>query len=73
MLISRQFKRSKNQHFYAVSCIFRSCSDNNEQGVEFIIEKNNETTDSADKIVRASEENSSNAQELNDIIEKFSY
>ncbi len=48
-------------------------SDNNEQGVEFIIEKNNETTDSADKIVRASEENSSNAQELNDIIDKFSY
>ena len=48
-------------------------SDNNEQGVEFIIEKNNETTDSADKIVKASEENSSNAQELNDIIDKFSY
>ena len=48
-------------------------SDNNEQGVEFIIEKNNETTDSADKIVRASEANSSNAKELNDIIDKFSY
>ena len=48
-------------------------SDNNEQGVEFIIEKNNETTDSADKIVKASEANSNNAKELNDIIDKFSY
>lgn len=46
-------------------------SDNNEQGVEYIIEKNNETTETADRIIRVAEENSDNAKEINDIIDKF--
>ncbi len=46
-------------------------SENNEQGVEYIIEKNSETTETADRIVKVAEENSGNAQEINDIIDKF--
>ena len=48
-----------------------AASENNEQGVEFIIEKNSETTETADRIGKVAEENSDNAQEINDIIDKF--
>lgn len=49
----------------------RAASDNNEQGVEFIIEKNSETTETADRIIRVAEENSGSAREINDIIDQF--
>ena len=48
-----------------------AASDNNEQGVEFIIEKNSETTETADRIIRVAEENSGSAREINDIIDQF--
>ena len=46
-------------------------SNDNERGVEDIIHKNELTTDIADKILKVAEENSANAQEINDIIDKF--
>ena len=46
-------------------------SNDNEQGVNDIIQKNGQTTDIADKIMRVSDENSRNAREINDIIDRF--
>lgn len=49
-----------------------NASCENENGVNDIIRKNEMTTDIADKIMKVSEENSANAKEINDIIERFS-
>ena len=48
-----------------------AASADNELGVNDIISKNDLTTDTADKIMKVAEDNSNNAREINDIIERF--
>ena len=48
-----------------------AASSDNEQGVNDIIAKNDLTTDTADKIMKVAEDNSNNAREINDIIDRF--
>ena len=50
-----------------------AASNDNEAGVEDIIQKNDITTNTADKIMRVAEENEMNAHEINNIIEKFKH
>lgn len=48
-----------------------NASQDNEKGVNDIITKNERTSDIAEMIMKASEENSVNAREINEIIERF--
>ena len=48
-----------------------NASQDNEKGVNDIITKNERTSDIAEMIMKASEENSDNAREINEIIERF--
>lgn len=48
-----------------------NASSDNELGVNDIIEKNDITTNTADQIIQVADENRSNANEINSIVEKF--
>ena len=67
---SIEFSRSMDVIKEQVDHVSAASSDN-EQGVNDIIVKNDLTTDTADKIMRVVEDNSNNAREINDIIERF--
>ncbi len=69
---SNEFTNSMSKIKEQVDYVSNASSDN-ERGVEDIIRKNEITTDIADKIMRVAQENSQNAQEINDIIDKFSH
>ena len=48
-----------------------AASSDNESGIEDIIAKNDMTTDTADKIMRAAQDNRNSAKDIKDIIVKF--
>ena len=67
---SIEFSRSMDVIKEQVDHVSAASSDN-EQGVNDIIMKNDLTTDTADKIMKVAEDNSNNAREINDIIDRF--
>ncbi|MBO4901472.1 MAG: methyl-accepting chemotaxis protein [Lachnospiraceae bacterium] len=67
---TREFSRSMEKIKEQVDYVMNASSDN-EKGVDDIIRKNEMTADIAERIMRVSDENSANAKEINNIIDKF--
>ena len=67
---AKEFADSMNKIKEQVDHVSAASSDN-ELGVEDIIQKNDATTLTANRIMQIAEENRANAKEINDIIEKF--
>lgn len=69
---SNEFARSMGKIKEQVDHVSAASSDN-ERGVEDIIDKNNITTSTANKIMKVAEENQASAHEINVIIDKFQH